>query len=528
MYRVLFLAGAVILTVGAQPVRAQSPIGHLSVDDKLAQLLFVGFEGTAVTPDLKHLVADWHVGGVVLYAQNIESSAQTSLLNQEIRNLAQGGVAPFIAIDQEGGSVQRLQTGVAQLPGAMALGATRSPALAQDAGESLGGSLRALGFTMNFAPVLDVLSNPSNTALGTRAFSGDPDLVASLGSAFIRGELDAGIIPVGKHFPGQGGTAGDSHYSLPILSITRDQLEKRELVPFRAAIVAGVPAVMTAHIALPLIAETADTPATLSHRLLTDILRRSLHFDGIVITDELQMRAIQGHRQIGDVAVDALLAGSDMIMVVWDHRDREEIYAALKAAYASGRLPDAVVERALRHIFAAKASSAHRSLRPPPSPAQQIALVERIAEQAVTQTRRALPEIKPDDGVVFIGVDGPLRSRFATTPWIPTPPRVDDRVLQHALERTSGTRVIVAAIASGNDRLLLLRLRQKLPSTRLIIICMGSPQLLAGIDNPETVIYTYSDLPAFQEAAAKVLFDGKIARGTLPVPSPFPVVARPR
>ncbi|MGH9423747.1 MAG: glycoside hydrolase family 3 protein, partial [Thermoanaerobaculia bacterium] len=430
------------------------------------------------------------------------------------------GVAPFIAVDQEGGSVQRLHAGIAQLPGAMAFGAARSRDLVRDAGDSVGRSLSALGFTMNLSPVLDVLSNPANTALGTRAFSSDPELVASLGSAFIQGELNGGIIPVAKHFPGQGGTAGDSHYTLPVLDRTRKELEARELVPFRAAIAAGVPGIMTAHISVPRVAETPDTPATTSHRLLTDILRKSLRFDGLIITDELQMRAVQRGRKIGDVAVDALLAGADMVMIVWDHRDREEIYAALKAAYASGRLPRAVVDRAVRRILAAKAAQAKRRADFPPTAAEQAGLVERIAEAAVTL--RPPQKVAPPtvEGAVFIGVDGPLRQRFAAAPWMPSPPRVDEVIVERVLRMSSGARTIVAAVASDNDRLLLMRLRRLLPEPRLLIVCMGSPQLVAGIDNPEAVIYTYSDLFPFQEAAAKVLLDGNAARGTLPVPSP--------
>lgn len=511
---------AVVTVQSAELGAERQPIARLTVDDQLAQLLFVGFEGTGITPELRRLVADWHVGGVVLYAQNIDSAEQVERLNREIQALGENGVAPFIAIDQEGGSVARLHEGVLQLPGAMALGATRSPDLARRAGDSLGRNLRALGFTMNFAPVLDVLSNPENTALGTRAFSSDPEVVASLGSAFIHGERNAGIIPVAKHFPGQGGTAGDSHYTLPVLDVTRHQLAKRELVPFRAAIAAGVPAIMTAHIALPRVAETPDTPATLSRRLLSGTLRQSLGFQGLVITDELQMRAVQGRRKIGDVAVDALLAGADMIMIVWDKNDREEIYAALKSAYASGRLPASVVERALRHVLAAKAALSTAPRRPPSSTDEQVWLVERIAEEAITvDGGHPALEIRPNDGVVFIGVDGPLRRRFARSPWIPTPPRVDDAIVRDASRTIGDGSLIVAAIASENDRALVSQVRRALPDRRLIVVCLASPQLLAGIDNPETVIYAYSDLSPFQEAAAKVLLEGKAAHGILPIPS---------
>lgn len=484
---------------------------------ELAQLLLVGFDGPRVSPDLRRLVEEWHVGGVVLYAPNVESPEQVAALNAEINRLAGAGVTPFIAVDQEGGSVRRLHAGVPELPGAMAFGAARSRELAREAGEQLAHSLRALGFTMNFAPVLDVLSNPANTALGTRAFSSDPRLVASLGTAFIEGELGGGVIPVAKHFPGQGGTSGDSHYQLPILDVSRAELEARELVPFRAAIRAGVPAILTAHIAMPRVAESPDVPATLSHRLLTDVLRKEMGFQGLVITDELQMRAVQGRRKIGDVAVDALIAGADMLMVVWDHHDREEIYTALQDAYASGKLPHAVVKRALRHVLAAKAALAREPAATSPSEGKQAELVDRIARQAVTaDAPNGFP--LPAEGVAFVGADGPLRKRFATAPWIPAPPRVDDEVVRHAVRALGGATTVIAAVATENDRALVVRLVQTLPALRLFVVCLGSPQLLAGVRSPVAIIYSYSDLPAFQTAAAAVLLDGRTAPGILPIP----------
>jgi beta-N-acetylhexosaminidase len=402
----------------------------------------------------------------------------------------------------------------------MAFGATRSRALAREAGESLARSLRSLGFDLNFAPVLDVLSNPANTALGTRAFGSDPQLVAQLGRAFIEGELRGGILPVAKHFPGQGGTAGDSHYKLPLLESTRAELETYELIPFKAAIAAGVPAIMTAHIAVPHVAESPALPATLSHRLLTDILRRDLRFKGLAITDELQMRAVQGRRKIGEVAVDALLAGADMIMVVWDHQDREEIYAALKANYASGRLPQVVVDRALRHVMAAKATLAGTAAGAAPRAGEQEALVERIAERSMTlEAPHQFAHVEDSDTVVFVGADGPLRQRFPHARWIATPARVDDEIVRHALGIAAGARTIVAAIATENDRLLLQRMRHALPAIQLVVVCLASPSLVAGIAQPDSILYAYSDLEPFQIAAARVLLHGARAPGMLPLES---------
>jgi beta-N-acetylhexosaminidase len=516
---------ALLLCVGlAFPAAAQTayPAAErsLSDDEKLAQLLMIGFYGKEPNDDLKRMLAEWHVGGVALYKQNLESPEQAARLNGAIQELAAGGVAPFIALDQEGGTVRRLRAGVPDLPGAMAYGAARSPELARRAGFLLGRSLRALGFTMNFAPVLDVLTNPANTVLGARAFGSDAAQVARLGSAFVEGELESGIVPVAKHFPGSGGTAGDSHFGLPSFAGSAEELRRTELVPFRAAIRAGLPAVMTAHIALPKIAESPELPATLSHRVLTEVLRGELQFQGLVITDELQMRGIAREAPIGEVAVDALLAGADMILVVWDHKDREAIFEAMKAAYASGRLPHEVVERSLRRILAVKARLAKQPPATASSATENDPLTTALAEQSMTVVhagRRALAE-----PVVFLGADGPLQARFASAARIATPTRVDDAVVAAALGTCRGAKTLVAAVVTENEHQLLLRLARARPDLRIVAISLGSPQLIAGLPRGVTLLYAYGDTPASQRAAAAVLLDRHRAPGRLPVVLPEP------
>jgi beta-N-acetylhexosaminidase len=512
---------ALSLCIGSAfpPVIAATPPAApevcLTDDEKLAQLLMIGFYGKEPNDDLRRMLAEWHVGGVALYRQNLESPEQAARLNAAIQKLGAGGVAPFIAVDQEGGTVRRLRAGVPELPGAMAFGAARSPQLARQAGLLLGRSMRALGFTMNFAPVLDVLTNRENTVLGARAFGSDPALVARLGEAFMEGELESGIVPVAKHFPGVGGTAGDSHFGLPTLGSSAEELRRTELVPFRAAIRAGLPALMTAHIALPEIAESADLPATLSHRILTGILRDELRFQGLVITDELQMQGISRKAPIGQVAVDALLAGADMILVVWDHQDREEIFASLKAAYASGRLPHAVVERALERILAVKAQLANQPPATASTAEENEALTTAIAEQSMTLLHA---DRRPPGGpIVFFGADGPLQARFGDATRIVVPPRVDDPTFAAALETCRRAKTLVAAVGTENEHQFLLRLSRARPDLRIVAISLGSPQLIAGLPPRTVLLYAYGDSPASQRAAAAVLLDGHRSPGRLPV-----------
>ncbi len=495
---------------------ARAAASSVMSNDEIAQLLFVGFDGPHVTADLGRMVCDWHVGGVVLYAQNVESAVQTRRLIVEIHRLAAPRMAPFVAIDQEGGLVQRLRTAVPPLPGNMALGATRSPALARAAGRELAASLLALGITVNFAPVLDILSTPRNESLRTRSFSDDSKLVADLGVAFIRGELEGGILPVAKHFPGEGAVPGDSHYSFTTLDAPRETIGRRELLPFRAAIRAGVPALMTSHVAVPALAETPETPTTISERLISGVLRRELRFDGLVITDELQMRAVRERLRvgIGEIAVRAVLAGADMVMVVWDRADREEVYAALRTAYASGRISHDRLAVSLRRIRAAKASI--RRAAPP----RGTDIAERIARAATTIVRRdGGPLLEPPHATAYLGPDGPLRRSIGAVTWIPTPPRVANVEVSAALAQLQSVKLLIAGIGtSPNDGRLLMLLRQRVPSLRLVVIAMGTPYDVIGISPaPAAVIYTYSSSDASQNAAVEILYHPERATGHLPL-----------
>jgi beta-N-acetylhexosaminidase len=274
--------------------------------------LMLSFDGLMPPPAILEKVEQGQTAAFCLFgSMNGASPAGLRALTDALREAAARGghLPPLIAIDQEGGQLQAI-TGSTELPGNLALGAARSPELAYKAGMVLGRELRAMGLNLNFAPAVDVNINPANPVIGTRAFGDNPTLIAELGVAMIRGMQDQGIIATAKHFPGHGDTGVDTHFAAPILEHTVDRIESVELPPFQAAIDAGVGAVMTSHIILS--AYDPDHPATLSRALLIDLLRGRLGFDGLIVTDAMDMHAVARLGHANSVRM-ALEAGADLI-----------------------------------------------------------------------------------------------------------------------------------------------------------------------------------------------------------------------
>jgi beta-N-acetylhexosaminidase len=294
--------------------------------DIIASPLWVGFDGKALSTALSRWLARGEVGGVVLFARNIESPAQVRALCREIRSAAgRGNPLPLIAVDQEGGRVARFkEPPFTWFPPARAcsLFCCRNESVAEAFGAATAAELRAEGIDVNFAPVLDVGSNPRNPAIGDRAFSEDPRTAAALGIAFAKGSLSRGILPVGKHFPGHGDTSADSHKELPVVRAESRTLHRRELLPFRRAVRAGIPALMTAHVLYP--ALDRALPATLSRKILHGLLRERMRFRGTIISDALEMKAIADRYGIGEAAVLAVAAGCDVALVCRGENDQAE------------------------------------------------------------------------------------------------------------------------------------------------------------------------------------------------------------
>ena len=293
---------------------------------KIGQRLVVGFDGLEVPPEYVELVKQYKVGNALLFRRNVKSYEQLKALCASLRELIVGetGIEPFIMIDEECGSVSRLADIAAETPCALAIGATGSTENACQIGRLIGEELRAVGINFNLAPVMDVLTNPA-TALGNRSFASTPEKAGEFGAAYLRGVQETGVFACAKHFFGLGDSAVDSHLGLPILNKTAEEIEACELVSFRAAIGAGVKGIMSAHLVCPAF-EPEGIPGTVSRKIMTGLLRDRLGFEGISLTDGMEMNAVMDLYGIEEGTRRALAAGVDMALIC--HSEEQAVSAS--------------------------------------------------------------------------------------------------------------------------------------------------------------------------------------------------------
>ena len=345
------------LTPVPEPDPLAEQLAAMTVEEKVGQLLIGGFEGTEIGDQATRLVQEYQVGGLILYGRNIAGAGQLVTLTNGLKALNGDGIPLFLSIDQEGGGVDRMPPEVRRTPGAYCVGQTGSVPAAQSYGDVLAAECAAFGLNLDFAPVLDVWSNPGNTVIGQRAFSADARTVAGLGPAAARRMMDQGVIPVVKHFPGHGDTAVDSHVGLPVVDKSPEELEETELIPFRAAIQSAgtdgqVPAVMVAHILLTQL--DPERPASLSPAVVTGLLREELGFAGAVLTDDLTMGAVTQSYGLGEAAVLAVEAGCDILLVCHGQDSVPAVRTALLEAVASGRITAERLDESVYRILRLK------------------------------------------------------------------------------------------------------------------------------------------------------------------------------
>ncbi|MCB0114223.1 MAG: hypothetical protein KDD84_09040, partial [Caldilineaceae bacterium] len=350
-------------TATPTPSRADKILAAMTLEEKVGQLFMVYFRGPTMSDDLRQKIEDYHIGGLVLFAiaGNIEDTAQVATLLNDAQSLAvqSGAQVPlFVSVDQEGGPVVRLTDGFTVFPSQMAVGATGSITQAQRMAEVTAQELKALGFNMNLVPVIDVNNNPDNPVIGLRSFGSSPDAVAALGTAVIEAYAAQGMVVTAKHFPGHGDTAVDSHYGLPVVPHDRAHLDTVEFPPFRAAIAAGVPAIMTAHVLFPAIDPGEGQPATLSSLVLDGLLRQEMGFDGLIVTDSLSMGALANLVGTTEAAQLAFRAGADLLAYGADvsHSPAESVaaYERLLSLVQSGEISEARVDESVRRILSVK------------------------------------------------------------------------------------------------------------------------------------------------------------------------------
>lgn len=322
----------------------------------MGQHFFTGFEGPHMTEAFIRNVQEHKIGNAILFEYNVESKEQLKRLCGEITALIESetGIKPLIALDQEGGAISRLREDATIFPSAMAFAATGRPQLAREAGHITALELRAMGVNLNLAPVLDVNSNPLNPVIGVRSYGDDPQAVARFGTEAAKGLMEGGVLCCVKHFPGHGDTAVDSHIGLPVVDKPREALEACELMPFQAAVDMGIPAVMTAHILFPSL-EPERLPATMSGRIVGDLLRKRMGFGGLVLSDCMMMDAVAAHYGTVPGSVAALAAGVDMVFVSHDAVLASAAAQASLRALTDGKLDSAAFEVSTRRILSAKA-----------------------------------------------------------------------------------------------------------------------------------------------------------------------------
>lgn len=331
-------------------------LAHMTPEQKIGQLFIIGFPETNLTPELKKFIHQYHPGSFILFKRNISSLSQIRKLNESLyhESFLISSVPPLIAIDQEGGAVSRLPIEPPP-PNAFALGQTQSPLLAEEMGYETGMFLREAGFNMNLAPVLDVVNPYAASFIGERSFGSDPQGVGEMGVAISKGMIKAHVIPTAKHFPGTGSVIADPHRSVVESSSSKDLLMKKDVVPFKAYAALGTPvAVMLSHLIYPAL-DSSRQPASFSSKISTDLLRGDLEYKGLVITDDLQMKATKLILTPEEAALKALKAGADVVMLTWSLQDQAKAFQRLQKALKRKEITMSEVNRKVRRILTAKA-----------------------------------------------------------------------------------------------------------------------------------------------------------------------------
>jgi beta-N-acetylhexosaminidase len=483
-----------------------------------------GFDGTEAPENLKAFLRETPLGGLILFGRNVESVAQVRALTDSLREMLP---SPILAIDQEGGRVARIRDGVEEIPSALAIGACGEDAegLAESAGAQVAFDLRRAGFNVDFAPVLDLALTRMNTVIGTRSFGDDPAKVARLAGAFARGLQGWGVVATFKHFPGHGSTEVDSHLDLPVIDASEAALRVRDLAPF-AELLPGARAVMTAHIVAR--AFDGENPATLSPRILTELLRKELHFGGVCFTDCLQMDAIAKRTGSEKAGAAAIAAGADCVLLSHDLDLAKRTADAIAKAVETGTLPLARLEEAHARVRSLRAElQAPLPLDAPP-PFRGIGT--KIGTRAVTVIRGGAAAGERKVAVSFEsatteGAQGTHARHAALSEYHAI------REVRLPLDPADGD-VARALSEIGDDSPIVLMRRahvyDRQHSAVEEILARRPDALLVSLREPfdafefpaaRDVLCTYGDDAPSIAGLAAVLFNGKAARGTFPLQS---------
>lgn len=516
--------------------RAARIVRRMPLPDLAGQLIVVDWQGTAAPV---RMVRELHLGGVIAFSANVASAAQVARVNRTLSREVGRRWPLFLGVDQEGGVVERLRGAATRFPAFMSAGAAGEAALTRDTYAAAGGELRALGFTVDFAPDADVTSGPGDPTIGSRSASSRPAAVVEHVVAAAEGFAGAGVLPVVKHFPGHGSVPADSHLTLPVQTRSLAQLEASDLVPFRAAVDAGLPAVMVGH--LDVRAVDPRVPSSLSRAVVTGLLRDDLGFDGLVVTDALDMAGVTRGRTPAQVAVQAVRAGADVLLMPPSPALARR---ALVDAVRSGRLPRRRLEQAAARQVALLT---HLAQAASPPPVRAPAASRALSAAAVTVTDGACSGPLVGDAVHAYGDPGAVATfaaaaraagltvllrrsapaRLSTA--VPRPERKKGEKRQRFRKRTRAWRQAearrvrrLAAWTAREDARLAAGTAvaftgyRDAPLDGAVAVATDSPWVLGRVEAP-TRIATYGDTPAAMDVLVEVLTGRAGAPGRLPV-----------
>lgn len=520
----------------------------MTLEQKIGAMLMYGWAGESREEDItvnchaREIVREMEVGGVVLLGRNVADDLRvTANTLNELQSMSREPL--LMNVDQEGGMVARFSEGVTVFPSNMALGATGSPELAYKAAAATASELIALGVNYNYAPSVDVNNNPDNPIIGTRSYSESPEVVAEFGVQAIRGYQDHGMIACAKHFPGHGDTAIDSHLALPSVPYPRERLEAVELRPFRAAVAAGVSSVMTTHIVFP--ALDTERPSTLSPAIVTGLLREEIGFDGVVVTDCMEMKAIADNFGTPEAAVMAIEAGVDIVLVCHTLSTQREVREAILKAVKDGRISESRIDQSVERIRAMKRGYSLESRRYADPEAlcrallapEHLALQREIAERSVTLARNeagVVPLRADGERVLVVGMHStvePLaRAVGAYCSQVKAMPLQGDadQVVQAALDAAAQADVIIVPTCPKEpwrapiDEETQARMVRSLAALgrKLVVVAVRGPYDLRAFAEVQTYMCTYGYRGGSLEAAAALIFGAIEPRGVLPVSIP--------
>lgn len=500
----------------------------------MQQIMF-SFRGFTAPQDILDAVRNGVAGAFCLFAYNVESPVQLRALCQSLIDAAaEGGFPPpIIGIDQEGGQLMAVNGDATQLPGNMALGATGSTDLARQAGRVLGRELRAVGVNMNFAPSLDININPQNPVIGVRSFGDTPERVSALGVALIEGMQAEGVIANAKHFPGHGDVVSDTHHGQAFVPHSLKRMQEVELVPFKAAIAGGVGAIMTAHITFSAL---DDQPATISRRILTGLLREEMGYDGLIVTDAMDMHAVARLGAYESISA-ALQAGADLIML--GHLPNQLALAEQVAPFgnpASAARVMAAREKLPRELLPLETLGCE----------EHLTVAQAIADASVTVVRGTLPvnirpgatiavitpipvDLTPADtsSMVKIMLAEAVERRMFEVDDIRLPFRASEKEVQAAVKQAlQADLVVIGTIAADQDasQAALVNALSKAGHAP-VVIALRTPYDLVRFPDVAAYLCTYSIRQPSTEAAVRVLFGEVSATGVLPcqIPGALPV-----